>query len=204
MAQNIAKTKWRRRIGLLLGIYALASSSIAATPVRKEKVREEVAVMDTNLGRITFRFFSQESPKTVEAFKKLIRAGFFDGTIVHRVLPGLLIECGDPETREPAERVQDVVVQSLEIENNDLKHHPGTVSMAHPRNEPRSRSDFFICLQDVTYFDRKHTVIGEVISGLKVTEAISNVPRNLKQAPLFPVRIQRLYIEVQEFFKEVR
>ena len=76
--------------------------------------------------------------------------------------------------------------------------------MAHPKEDPNSRSEFFICLQEVNYFDGKFTIIGEVISGLKVVDSISNVPRDLKQTPLFPVRIRKLTLEVQEFLKEVK
>jgi peptidyl-prolyl cis-trans isomerase B (cyclophilin B) len=174
----------------------------APAAAKKEKVREEVAVIDTNLGRIAFRFFAAESPRTVEAFKLMVRDGVFDGTLFHRVLPGLMVEGGDPATRE--EGARDVTVVPIDLEKNDLRHHLGTVSMAHGREDPRNRSEFFICLQGVTYFDGRFTVIGEVITGLKVAEAISQVPRNTKQAPLYPVRIRRIFLETQEFFKEVR
>ena len=198
MTNRLAKT-------VLLGI---ACSCLAHFPnvyaARKEKVREEVAVIDTNLGKFAFRFFSQESPRTVEAFKKLVRAGFYNGTLVHGVLPGLLIQAGDPQTRQDNPEVAFVDVEALEIEKNDLRHLAGTVSMAHPRNDPTSRSEFFICLQEVTYFDGKYTVIGEVISGIKVVDAISQVPRNAKQSPLFPVRIRRISLETQEFLKEAK
>jgi peptidyl-prolyl cis-trans isomerase B (cyclophilin B) len=170
---------------------------------KKEKVREEVAVIDTNMGRITLRFFSQESPKTVEKFKSLVRAKFFDGILFHRVLPGLLVQGGDPQTRSEALEAE-VTVEPVALETNDLKHHPGTVSMAHPKDDTTSRSQFFICLQEVAYFDGKYTIIGEVISGLKVVDSISNVPRDLKQTPLFPVRIRKLSLEMQEFIKEVK
>src|SRR5207249_7772051 len=77
----------------LLGIACIGLAPFGdAVAARKEKVREEVAVIDTNLGKFAFRFFSQESPRTVEAFKKLVRAGFYNGTLVHGVLPGLLIQ----------------------------------------------------------------------------------------------------------------
>src|SRR5262245_34440917 len=108
-------------------LLALAGTSFAA-PAKKEKVKEEVAVIDTNLGRIAFRFFPQESPRTVEAFKARVRAGIYDGTLFHRVLPGLMLEGGDLQTREDGQSPGDVA--PLEIEKNDLKHHIGTVSMA--------------------------------------------------------------------------
>jgi cyclophilin family peptidyl-prolyl cis-trans isomerase len=177
--------------------------AVALAAYKKEKVREEVAVIDTNLGRIVFRFYDQDSPMTIAAFKSMVRAGIYDGTQFHRVLPGLLLEGGDPEMREAGPAPAGAVV-SLEIEKSELKHHLGTVSMAHPKEDSRSRGEFFICLQEVSYFDGRYTLIGEVISGLKVAEAISNVPRNTKQAPLYPVRIRRVALETQEFFKEVR
>src|SRR5206468_12689876 len=123
---------------------------------------------------------------------------------VHGVLPGLLIQAGDPQTRQDNAEVAFVDVEALEIEKNDLRHLAGTVSMAHPRNDPTSRSEFFICLQEVTYFDGKYTVIGEVISGIKVVDAISQVPRNAKQSPLFPVRIRRISLETQAFLKAAK
>ncbi|PYV10091.1 MAG: hypothetical protein DMG07_21760, partial [Acidobacteria bacterium] len=165
--------------------------AVALAAYKKEKVREEVAVIDTNLGRIVFRFYEQDSPKTIAAFKSMVRAGIYDGTQFHRVLPGLSLEGGDPEMREAGPAPAGAVV-SLEIEKSELKHHLGTVSMAHPKEDSRSRAEFFICLQEVSYFDGRFTIIGEVISGLKVAEAISNVPRNTKQAPLYPVRIRRV------------
>jgi peptidyl-prolyl cis-trans isomerase B (cyclophilin B) len=182
-------------------LLAVADSAPAA-PAKREKVKEEVAVLDTNLGRIAFRFFPQESPRTVEAFKARVRSGIYDGTLFHRVLPGLMLEGGDPQTREDGQAPAEI--EPLDVEKSDLKHHIGTVSMAHERNDLHSRSEFFICLQEVAYFDGRYTVVGEVISGLKVAEAISNVPRNTRQAPLYPVRIRRIYLEIQEFFKETK
>src|SRR5438876_7447027 len=116
----------------LLGIACIGLAPFGdAVAARKEKVREEVAVIDTNLGKFAFRFFPQESPKTVEAFKKLVRAGFYNGTLVHRVLPGLLIQAGNPQTREENSETPVVDVENLDIEKSGLKHVAGTVSMAH-------------------------------------------------------------------------
>ena len=158
--------------------------------------------MDTNLGRITFRFFSEESPKSVTSFKTMVRAGVFSGTLINKVLPGLLIQGGDTQTKH--EQVEVSRGQEMEIEKNNLKHHAGTVSLAYKKGAAAGETEFFICLQEVSYFDGKHNIIGEVISGLKVVDAISNVPRNLKQFPLHQVRIQRISLEEQEFLREVR
>lgn len=195
---------WGRPRACCVAASLILLTAATAHAEKKEKVKEEVAVIETNLGKFSFRFFSQDSPRTVEAFKKLARVRFFDGTLIHRVLPGLLIQGGDPTTREEGVSSPEVEIEALDIERNDLKHRLGTVSMAHEREDLHSRSEFFIALQEVSYFDGKYTVIGEVISGLKVVEAISHVPRNLKQNPLYPVRVRRMLIETQEFFKETK
>jgi hypothetical protein len=96
--REVAMTKWLRMLLVVAGS-AIVFPDTTADASKKEKVREEVAVIDTNMGRITLRFFSQESPKTVENFKSLIRSRFFDGTLFHKVLPGLLVQAGDPQSR---------------------------------------------------------------------------------------------------------
>ena len=154
----------------------------------------QVTVIETNLGRIRIQLFPEKSPKNVELFIKRARDGFYDGTRFHKVLPGLLIEGGDPQTAKSKGASSIREVGELKIETNDLKHEQGSVSMAHQKNQNSSGSEFFICLQAVGYFDGKHTVIGKVLSGLEVVEAISKVPRNLKQAPLFPIWIEKLSI----------
>src|SRR5688572_314019 len=186
----------------LFGSWMLLTACGLLAAGKKEKVRQEVAVMDTNLGRITFRFFSDESPKSVTSFKTMVRAGVFSGTLINKVLPGLLIQGGDTQTKH--EQVEVSRGQDMEIEKNNLKHHAGTVSLAYRKGAAAGETEFFICLQEVSYFDGKHNIIGEVISGLKVVDAISNVPRNLKQFPLHQVRIQRISLEEQEFLREVR
>jgi cyclophilin family peptidyl-prolyl cis-trans isomerase len=194
-------SNWARlgAVPLVAGI--LAGPALAAAG-KKDRVREEVVVVNTNLGRIVFRLFPQDAPRTVEAFKARVRAGFYDRMLFHRVLPGLTIETGDPQTRDDGAALPEV--PPLDIETSSLKHHPGTVSMAHSRGDPHSRSEFFICMQEVHYFDGRYTIIGEVLAGMKVVEAISNVPHNTKQAPLYPVRVTRTFLETQDFVREVR
>src|SRR5688572_19662933 len=88
----------------LVGGWMLLTAGGLLAAGKKETVRQEVAVMDTNLGRITFRLFSEESPKTVAIFKTDVRAGLFNGTLIHKVLPGLLIQGGDTHPKqEPVE-----------------------------------------------------------------------------------------------------
>ncbi len=166
---------------------------------KKQKASGEVAVIDTNMGRITFRFFEQESPRMVQRFKELARAGSYDETIFSRVLPGLQIQGG---VIEDGTEKAGPVFEPLEVEGMGLKHIRGAVSMACERADSCRGSQFFICLQTVTYYDGRHTVIGEVISGMKVADAISAVPRNALAAPLFTVRIRKISIETQDYFIE--
>ncbi len=191
-----------RRLTLGFLVFAFVASGIVlfGSSDKKQKVSGEVAVIDTNMGRIAFRFFEQESPRAVRRFKELARAGRYDETVFSRVLPGLQIQGGDIEEDETEKA--GPAFEPLEVEGKSLKHIRGAVSMACERADSCRGSQFFICLQTVTYYDGRHTIIGEVISGMKVADAISSVPRNTMAAPLFAVRIRKISIETQDYFIE--
>ncbi len=190
----------RRLTSRFLVLASVASAIVLfGSPDKKQKVSGEVAVIDTNMGRIAFRFFEQESPRAVLRFKELARAGRYEDTVFSRVLPGLQIQGGDIED---ATEEAGPAFEPLEVEGKGLKHIRGAVSMACERADSCRGSQFFICLQTVTYYDGRHTIIGEVISGMKVADAISSVPRNTMAAPLFAVRIRKISIETQDYFIE--
>jgi cyclophilin family peptidyl-prolyl cis-trans isomerase len=190
------------RVGLAACLLLLLPA--AGAGAKKQKVREELAIVDTTLGRFMFRFFDKEAPITVAGVKRLARAGFYDGTLFYKVLPGLLIEAGDPVRRQAGNAGPAVIPEAIEIEKSALKHRRAVVSMAHASDEAHSESAFFVCLGESSYFDGRHTIIGEVVAGMEVVEAISQVPRGSNQAPLFPVRIRSMTVEIQEYLREVK
>ena len=126
------------------------------------------ARISTDKGDIVFGFASDEAPQHSAAFIKLARAGFYDGVIFHRVEPGFVIQGGDPTgtgTGGPG--------YQLDAEFSELPHVTGTVAMARSANPNSGGSQFYICLGDAPFLNRKYTVFGQVVSGQDVVDKIA-------------------------------
>ena len=149
---------------------------------------EEYAIIETEEGQIVLKFFPDVAPKHVESFKILAREGYFNGTSFHRVIPGFVIQGGDPNSKD-GDRYNDGQggragkyygvgeednpdTWMLPAEFNDRPHKRGTLSMARSSEENSAGSQFFICVDDLPQLDDKYTVFGEVIEGLDTVDRI--------------------------------
>ena len=153
-------------------------------------------VISTKFGEMHVRLYPDEAPRHVENFLNLAKMGFYDGLLFHRVVPGWLIQGGDPLSRNPDRQLHGTggPGYSLSPEPNDRPHKRGALSMAKmPRDVQITRdfndngSQFFICVQDSSGLDRTYTVFGEVVRGIEVADAIVRVPRDEHDNPLEPV-----------------
>lgn len=157
---------------------------------------KEVAVIETQFGRIVFEFFPEVAPKHCEAFKKLATSGFYDGTTFHRVIPGFMIQGGDPLSKDN-DRSNDGTGNpgyTLPAEFSDKPHVRGTVSMARTSDPNSAGSQFFICVAPASYLDRQYTVFGQVTEGMEVVDKIVAVPRDRNDNPLEPMRMQKVRV----------
>jgi peptidyl-prolyl cis-trans isomerase B (cyclophilin B) len=140
---------------------------------------KEVAVIKTNIGEMVIELWPDVAPKTVENFKKLAEEGFYDGTIFHRVVKGFMIQGGDPLTRDPA-REGDWGTggpgRTIKAEFNDRSHQRGVISMARSQHPDSAGSQFFICLGDAAFLDRKYTAFGQLTQGDDVLGRIGDSP----------------------------
>jgi peptidyl-prolyl cis-trans isomerase B (cyclophilin B) len=162
----------------------------------KEAMVKDVAVIETKFGRIVFEFFPEVAPKHCESFKKLADSQFYDGVTFHRVIPGFMIQGGDPNSKD-SDRSNDGMGNpgfTLPAEFNDKPHLRGTVSMARSSDPNSAGSQFFICVAPASYLDRQYTVFGQVIEGLEVVDKIVNVPRDPNDNPLEPVHMQKVRV----------
>jgi peptidyl-prolyl cis-trans isomerase B (cyclophilin B) len=128
----------------------------------------EVAVIKTTEGEMVVKFWPDVAPKTVENFKKLARQGFYDGTAFHRIVKGFMIQGGDPLTKDAgAEHSWGTggPGYNIKAEFNERPHVRGVLSMARSQDPDSAGSQFFICLGDARFLDRKYTAFGEVIKG---------------------------------------
>ncbi|MFQ5762983.1 MAG: peptidylprolyl isomerase, partial [Candidatus Bathyarchaeia archaeon] len=151
---------------------------------------EEVAVIETKYGRVVLEFFPDKAPAHVENFKKLAREGFYDGTAFHRVIPGFIIQGGDPNSKDD-DRSNDGIGgpgYTLPQELNDISHVRGVLSMA--RAEADSGSQFFIMVGDAPHLDADFSAFGRVIEGMNVVDQIANVDTDEKDNPLERIEVK--------------
>jgi peptidyl-prolyl cis-trans isomerase B (cyclophilin B) len=138
----------------------------------------DVAVLAIrDLGTIRIELLPEVAPKTVENFVKLANAGFYDGTQFHRVIPGFMIQGGDPNTKQEDARTygKGGPDYTIEDEFSDLSHTRGTLSMANSGMPNTGRSQFFIIHQDTTHLDGRHAAFGRVVDGMDVVDAITEL-----------------------------
>jgi peptidyl-prolyl cis-trans isomerase B (cyclophilin B) len=145
------------------------------------------AIIDTKFGSMEIRFFPDKAPKHVENFMKLTKSGFYDKTIFHRVIPGFMIQGGDPHTKDEKDKSKYGTGDpgyKVKAEFNDLPHVRGIVSMARAQDPDSAGSQFFIVLKDSPSLNGKYTVFGEVIKGMEVADKIVSQPRDARDNPL--------------------
>jgi cyclophilin family peptidyl-prolyl cis-trans isomerase len=176
------------------GLPEIRTPTIEVTVETDHPDDEVVSVFVTNFGSITFGFFPDDAPNTVLNLVGLIRKRFFDDVIFHRVIPGFVIQGGDPEgtgSGGPG--------FTMKGEFNDRKHVAGILSMARTEDPDSAGSQFFICLGPAPHLDGQYTVFGEVIGGF------DEVVRKIEAVELFEgttrpsedVYIEKAVIEVQ-------
>lgn len=144
------------------------------------------AILKTKFGDIEIKLYPDVAPKHVENFVKLAKDGFYNGTIFHRVIPGFMIQGGDPNTKDSLKKDsfgQGGPGYTVKAEFSDLPHKRGIVSMARASDPDSAGSQFFIVVEDSLFLDRKYTVFGEVTKGIGVADKIVNLPRDDRDNP---------------------
>jgi len=143
-------------------------------------------VIETNFGNIELNLLPELAPETVRNFTKLAETEFYNGTLFHRVIPGFMIQGGDPNTKKPELRAQWGVGgpgHNIKAEFSSRSHLRGIVSMARAADPNSAGSQFFIVTTDSTFLDREYTVFGEVMEGMDVADKIVNLPRDQTDCP---------------------
>ena len=146
---------------------------------------QEIAVIETKFGKIEVQFFKDKAPGHVKNFKDLARKGFYDGTIFHRVIPGFMIQGGDPNTKsdDRSNHGMGGPGYSIKAEFNDTPHKRGILSMARAQDPNSAGSQFYIVVKDSAFLDGKYTAFGKVLSGMTVADQIVNAPRDRRDNP---------------------
>ena len=154
------------------------------------------AILHTSLGEITLGFLPELAPKHVENFLDLARSGFYDGTTFHRVIPGFMIQGGDPLSKDddPTNDGTGSGPRRLKAEFSDRSHKRGVLSMARSSDPNSASCQFFIMHADYPSLDGKYSVFGEVLAGMDVVDKIVAVPRDSRDRPRANVTILQVKV----------
>jgi len=151
----------------------------------KTKATIAVASKGQPLGEIVLKFFPDVAPGHVENFTKLAKDGFYNGTTFHRVIPGFMIQGGDPNSKSPDRSTHGMGGPGYKIkaEFNSKPHKRGIVSMARANDPNSAGSQFFICVADANFLDWQYTVFAEVVSRMDVADTIVSMKRDGNDNP---------------------
>ena len=153
-----------------------------------------IAVLETVHGTIKLEFFDDLAPGHVKNFKDLAGKGFYDGTTFHRVVPGFMIQGGDPnsKTGNRSSHGSGSPGYTIDAEFNNVKHERGVLSMARSGEPNSAGSQFFICVKDAFFLDGQYTAFGRVIEGMDVADKIVNEPRDSNDNPKEKMEIKSI------------
>ena len=146
---------------------------------------DSVAVISTKFGDIVLEFYPDVAPNHVRNFKYLANHGFYNGCAFHRVIPGFMIQGGDPNSKD-ANKANDGTGGpgwSVGAEFSPKEHIKGTLSMARSRDPNSAGSQFFVCVARAKSLDNQYTVFGQTIKGVEVADKIVSQPRDQRDNP---------------------
>jgi cyclophilin family peptidyl-prolyl cis-trans isomerase len=188
-----------RTMKLIIGLVAATLMWKGTTAMAADS--NQVAVIETKLGKIVIEFYDKDAPKTVANFIKLTNEGFYNGTTFHRVIPGFMIQGGDPLSKEDAKGPRvgtggPGYTVPAEIKKENKRGTVATARLPDQANPDKasSGSQFFINVKDNGFLNGGYTVFGNVIAGMDVADKIANVPRDARDNPNDKVEMTKVYI----------
>ena len=155
-----------------------------------------VVIEMENGGIIEIELDAAAAPKTVKNFEKLVSEGFYNGLIFHRVIPGFMIQGGDPQGTGMGGADEKIVGEfRANGYNNPLKHTRGVISMARAFNPNSASSQFFIMHADAPHLDGQYAAFGKVVSGMETVDEIASIPTDYSDRPKVDMRMKKVYIK---------
>ena len=145
---------------------------------------------------IEIELYPEAAPKTVANFESLVKAGFYDGLTFHRVIPGFMIQGGDPLGNGMGGSEKKIVGEfRANGFANPIKHERGVISMARAYDPNSASSQFFIMHANAPHLDGQYAAFGKVVSGIEVVDEIASIPTDYSDRPKIAVRMKRVYIK---------
>ena len=184
---------------LILSLFVVSSGSYTFAQnveldVNTIHIEDPVVILETNLGEIVIAFFPNDAPKHVKNFIILSQTGFYDGVLFHRIIPGFMIQGGDPNTidGDPNSWGTGGPTTSVDAEFNTIKHNRGIVSMARSADPNSGGSQFFIVHQNSNFLDEQYTVFGRIVTeeSFETLDKIAAVEIGTSDRPMNPEQVR--------------
>lgn len=194
---------------MVLSTFPVPSEQLPATPVpetvleppvdlNEDQIMFSQAIIKTNLGDITVKFYSAAAPNTVANFQNLAQTGFYDQVKFHRVIENFMIQAGDPFSQDDSQKDlwgRGGPGYQFADEINDYKLVKGSLAMANAGPNTNGSQFFIVTAPATPWLDGLHTNFGEVVDGMDVVDAISQVERDAADRPLEPIIIEGIELE---------
>ena len=172
----------------ILIIFSFALLLVALPNQSFSQSDDKLVILETSQGQIVIEFFPDDAPNHVRNFMNLTESEFYDGVIFHRVIPGFMIQGGDPNTKDPDTSTwgQGGPSTSVDAEFNSIKHNRGIVSMARSQNPDSAGSQFFIVHQNSNFLDQQYTVFGRIVTdeSFETLDKITSLEIGQRDIPL--------------------
>ena len=154
-----------------------------------------VVIEMENGAKIELELYPEHAPITVKNFEKLVSEGFYDGLTFHRIIPGFMIQGGDPLGNGMGGSDENIEGEfRANGHNNPIKHVRGVISMARAFNPNSASSQFFIMHADAPHLDGQYAAFGKVISGMEAVDEIASVPTDYNDRPKIAIRMKKVYL----------
>ena len=154
-----------------------------------------VVIEMENGAKIELELYPEHAPITVKNFEKLVAEGFYDGLTFHRIIPGFMIQGGDPLGNGMGGSENKIKGEfSSNGHKNPIKHERGVISMARAYDKNSASSQFFIMHSDAPHLDGEYAAFGKVVSGIETVDEIAAIPTDYSDRPKVAVRIKKAYI----------
>lgn len=180
---------------LVLLVITLFSTNILFSEGKMDRPKYLITTYQKGeeLGKIKIELYNDVAPKHVANFDSLVSIGFYDGTAFHRVIPGFMIQGGDPNSKDKPREMWgfgDPSQTTVPAEFSKLNHKRGIISAARKPDPNSATSQFFICVADVPHLNGQYSIFGEVIEGMEVVDKIVNMPRDNRDNPIDKVEMK--------------
>ncbi|MBN3526883.1 peptidylprolyl isomerase [Paenibacillus apiarius] len=155
-----------------------------------------VTIEMENGKKIELELYPDIAPNTVNNFISLVNKGFYDGLIFHRVIPGFMIQGGDPEGTGIGGPGYSIKGEFADNNfQNDLKHSEGVISMARSASPDSAGSQFFIMVAEASHLDGQYAAFGKVTKGMETVQEIVGTPRNAQDMPDSPQKMKKVTVD---------